>query len=327
MISRRRIVIALGAGALAAPFGSLAQQRGKVWCIGMLTLSDESTAAPWIDAFNQGMQIARYAANTDYIIEIRSANGEINRFPALAAELVARKSDLLITSGTPQTLAAMKATKDIPIVFANVGDPIGVGIVTNLGRPAGNVTGFSNVSAALIVKRLELVRELLPKPARVGFLFDPNAPNEQSYCKTLQMAAKKFGIRVIDAYAQEEAQIAAVFDGLVREKAQAVIVAAGRNTSRRATIAEQATKRGLPTVFGNSESVEAGGLMSYGADFSDQFRRAASYVARIFKGTKPGDLPIQQPTKFELVVNMKTSKALGIKIPQSILLQATKVIE
>ena len=243
-------------------------------------------------------------------------------------ELVALKVDVILAAGTPATLAAKKVTGDIPIVVATAGDPVGSGFAATLARPGGNVTGLTNISSELVTKRLDLLRELMPKVQRVGLLYDPNNPLDTlslarfvAYCDKLKLQAVRAPMRRVD-------EIEEAFATLTRNKAQGVIVSpAATNNAARAIIAQYALKHRLPAIVGRADYAEAGGLISYAPDIPDLHRRSAAYVDKIFKGAKPGDLPIEQPTKFEFVGNMKTAKALGLKIPDSILVQATKVIE
>lgn len=326
MITRRGVIIAIGATALTAK-RSLAQQRTRSWRIGFLSLSDTATIAPWLSAFNRQMQQYDYELNKDYVIEVRSGNGDLKRLDAMAAELVALKVDIFIPTGTTQTIAVTKAARDTPIIFVTVGDPIRAGIVKSLPRPGGYVTGFTNNAADLMIKKLELAQELLPKLRSIGYLFNPAVFNERADYQSLLAAANKASIKVAAANSQDKAALSTEFDKLVRDKVGAVIIAAGTNMAQRDAIADQALKHRLPTVYGFSDGVDAGGLVSYGADWSEQYRNAAGYVDKIIRGSKPGDLPVQQPTKFDLVLNMKTARELGIKIPPSVMIRATRVIE
>ena len=326
MITRRKILIAFG-GALAAPFASFAQQR-KVWRIGFLLESEQSTYIRRVDAFKAGMSALGYAEGRDYVIEIRSAQSDPARLPALAAELVALKVDVIVSQGTPSAVAASKATREIPILITTVGDPVGIGLAASLARPGGNVTGLTSLGTELYTKRLDLLTKLLPRMRRVGLLYDPNNQNDALTLTRFESDCAKLQLQRIRAPARKPEEIAAAFMTLARYKAQGLIVTANStNDASQKRIIEHAAKHRLPAAYGRSEYAEAGGLFSYGTDFVDLYRRAAAYADKIFKGTKPGDLPNEQPTKFELVVNMKTAKALGIKIPNSILVRADRVIE
>ena len=250
------------------------------------------------------------------------------RLPALAAELVALEVDVILTSGTPSPLAASKATREIPILLTTVGDPVGSGLAASMARPGGNVTGFTQLGSELRSKRLDLLRQLLPRMRRVGLLYDPgNQANAQAVAR-IESDCRKLQLQPIHAPARKAEEIAAAFKTLARDKAQGLLVISGTtNAASRTTIIEHASKQRLPAVYSDSDYAEAGGLISYALEYRDLYRRAAAYADKIFKGAKPGDLPIQQPTKFEFVLNMKTAKALGLKIPGSIRVQATRVIE
>ena len=326
MIARRRVVIALGAGAFAS-FASFAQQK-KVWRIGYLQESEPSYYTRRVAAFKAGMSALGYAEGRDYLIESRSAQSEIARLPALAAELVALNVDIILPSGVPSAVAASKTTHEIPILIATVGDPVGSGLAASLARPGGNVTGLTNIALELNTKRLDLLRQLLPRMRRAGFLYDPNNQTNVRGLTQFESDCKKLQLQPIRAPARKGEEIAAAFMTLARDKAQGLIVSSGSTTSAlRQGIIENAAKHRLPAVYGQSDDAEAGGLISYSTDYTDQYRRVAVYADKIFKGAKPGALPIEQPTRFEFVLNMKTAKALGLKIPGSILVQATKVIE
>ena len=326
MITRRRVVFALGACAFA-PLASFAQPR-KVWRVGFLWESDQSVYIPFFDAFKAGMSALGYAEGRDYVIEHRSAQADYGRLPAVAAEMVALKVDVIISSGTPSAVAASKATGDIPILITNVGDPISIGLAASLARPGGNVTGLTSLSSELITKRLDLLHQLLPRMRRVALLYDPNNRSDALNLSRFESDCGKLKIQPIRAPARNAGEMAAVFKILARDKAQALIVTgAATNAASLDRIIEHAAKLRLPTAYNNSYMAKSGGLISYGQDVPDRYRRIAVFVDKIFKGAKPGDLPIEQPMRFEFVVNMKTARALGIKIPNSILVQATKVIE
>jgi putative ABC transport system substrate-binding protein len=324
---RRTVVIALGASVIAIRLPAFAQRTAKVRRIGFVLVADEFLFAPWIVAFKQGMRELGYIDEKDYTTEVRTARGDVKQLPALAAELVALGVDVMIPASTAGTLAVRDATSVVPIVMVTVNDPVGTGLVTNLARPGGNITGFSNLSSELAVKRLELLREIAPSLRRVGFAHNPDSAADRRVLKLLADGVEKFHVRVIAVGLTFGQDMTVVFEGLKREKADAIIVSAGANLTRRAVIVEHAYRNRLPAIYANSAYMTDGGLMSYAADFAVQYRRAAIYVDKIFKGAKPGDLPIEQPTKFEMVVNMRTAKALGIKIPNSILVRADKVIE
>ena len=267
-----------------------------------------------------------YAEGRDYAIESRSARNDLSRLPALAAELVALKVDLIITQLTPSALAARKATREIPILITPAGDPVGSGLAASLSHPGGNVTGLTSLSAELYPKRLDLLRQILPRMRRAGFLYNPDSPADQLSLKQFESACGKLNINSIRAPARNGDEIASAFQTLSREKAQGLIVTGGSMLGLRGKIIEHAAKNRLPAMYARSVFAESGGLIAYGPDYPGLYRRGAAYADKIFKGAKPGDLPIEQPTTFELVINMKTAKALGIKIPDVIMLRADKVI-
>ena len=326
MITRRRVVIALGVGALA-PFATFAQSR-KIWRIGLLRETKQLTDVARLTAFKEGMKSLGYVEGTDYVIEIRFAESDFSRLPTLVAEMVSQKMDLILTSGTPSAIAASKGTREIPIVMPTVGDPVGSGLVATLARPGGNITGLSTITSELVSKRLDLLRQLSPRIHRVGLIYDPNNPIDRLVLMRFESTCANIKMVCLRAPATKPDNIAAAFDALKIHKAQGIIVtSSGINNADRQQITELATQYRIPAIYSQIEYADVGGLISYAPDFTDMNRRAAAYVDKIIKGAKPGDLPIEQPTKFDLVVNMKTAKALGSKIPQSILVQATKVIE
>jgi putative ABC transport system substrate-binding protein len=327
MNNRRNLVIALGAGALFAPIASFAQQSSKVWRIGFLWQDEPSSYITRIDAFKAGLLELGYTEGRDYTIEHRSARNDISRLSELA-ELLSLKVDLILVANTPSAIAARDVTRVIPILMTTVGDPVGSGLVASLRRPGGNITGLTNLSAELTTKQLDFLRQILPNMRRAGYLYNPgNAANMgnlkqfESDCMTLQ-------IRSIRAPVQREQDIEAAFNTLRHDRAQGVIISGDNSIgSWRKIIAETAVKHHLPTIGASSALVEAGGLASYNSNFLDTYRRAAAYADKIFKGAKPGDLPVEQPVKFEMIINLRIAKALGIKIPGSVLVQAAKVIE
>ena len=326
-MKRRQLLIALGAGALSAPFATFAQPR-KVWRIGYLGRSDESFHLPWLNAFKAGMSALGYVEGRDYAIELRLARSDIARLPALAAELVALKVDLILTSGTPTVAAASKASREIPILLTTAGDPVGSGFAASFARPGGQITGLTGLTSELVSKRLDLLRQLLPRMQRVGFLYDPNNQSDVLGLKQFESDCEKIRLQPIPAAARKAEDMTGAFETLARHKAQALTVvnSSVNNVSRKRIIA-QATKSRLPSISGSIAWAENGTLMAYGPDPADMYRRAAGYADKIFKGAKPGDLPIELPVKFEFAINLKTAKAIGIRIPQPVLVQATRVIE
>ena len=330
MNKRRKLIVALGATALVTPFGSFAQQQGKVWRIGFLWESEQSDSAyvQRIDAFNAGMRELGYAEGKDYAIEHRSAKSDLARLPALAAELFALKVDLIVPQGTPSAMAVRNATREIPILIVTVGDPVGSGLAASLRRPGGNATGLTNLNSDLVTKHLDLLRQILPDMRRVGILYSPDNASNVSILRQFEADCGKLGFNSIRAPVRQAQDVATAFHTLKRDQAQGMIVtAANSNVAWRESIIEQAAKNRIAAIYADIIFAGSGGLISYATNFPDMYRRAAAYADKIFKGAKPADLPIEQATKFEFVVNLKTAKALGIKIPNSIMVQATKVIE
>ena len=330
MNTRRKLVITLGAGALVAPLGSFGQQQGNVWRVGILSARRRpaSLDLDYYGAFPRRMSELGYVEGRNLIIEWRFADGEYERLPGMAEELVKLKVDVILALGPPGAVAAQKATTTIPIVFVVSTDPVAAGLVKSLARPGGNITGLSNLAGDLSPKHLEMLAMLVPKLSRVAILFNPANSAHAGVVKNLQGAAQKAGIKALPVTAQTPPEIETAFSTMVRERAGAVIVALDPLFIQQVTqIAVQATKHRLPSIFANREYAETGGLMSYGQNQVDIYRRAAGYVDRIFKGGKPGDQPVEQPTKLELLINKRTAEALGLTIPPSLVISADKVIE
>jgi putative ABC transport system substrate-binding protein len=329
-MDRRDTVLALLAFG-AAPFAAEAQPA-KIARIGYLTTS--TAANPHLrEAFRQGLRDLGYVEGRNLVIEYRDAEGKIERLPALAAELVALKVDVIfVGGGTRVTLAAMQATKTIPIVFTGVGDPVTSGLVTNLARPGGNVTGLSGLGPELVGKRLEQLTQAVPGVSRVAVLWLPGALGERTDKDMLtgaDVAARALGVRLQFVEAtRDPADFDRAFSDMTSARAGALtVLPSNRFLREHRRLVDLAAKNRLPAVYTSREFVDAGGLMSCGANEPDLFRRAATYVDKILKGAKPGDLPVEQPTKFELVINLKTAKALGLTIPQSVLARADEVIQ
>jgi putative ABC transport system substrate-binding protein len=330
MISRRKLLIALGASALTAPLSSFAQQQGKVWRVGFLSQRGrpDSLDSENPGAFRRGMRERGYVEGKNLVIEWRFAEDKIERLPSLAAELVQLKVDVIVTAGTPAIRAAQKATTTIPIVMGNAGDPVGSGFIASLARPGGNITGLSNVAVDISPKLLEMLLSMAPKLSRVALLVNPDNSANVTTVKNVQVAAQRVGAKVLPVQARTPQEIENAFSTMTREHAGAVIVPGDTlfNTYQR-KIAELAAKNRLLSISGYWQYAEAGGLMNYAQNMPDQLRRAATYVDKILKGAKPGDLPVEQPMKLELVINRKTAKALGLTIPQALLISADRVIE
>jgi putative ABC transport system substrate-binding protein len=319
-------------GGLFNPVAAEAQQAAKIARIGYLGPNPAASAAPHLpEAFLQGLRDLGYVEGRNVVIEYRSAEGKYERLPALAADLVALKVDVIVVTSTPAALAAKQATRTIPIVLAWAGDPVGSGLVTSLARPGGNVTGLSVLLPELVGKRLELLTQAVPGVSRVAALWHPGDYAERTdkdMLKEADVAARALGVRlqVVEARGPEDFDRA--FSDMTRARADAVTV---QSTNvffiERRRLVDLAAMNRLPAMYLTREFVDAGGLMSYGPNVADLFRRAATYVDKILKGAKPADLPVEQPTKFELVINLKTAKALGLTIPQSVLARADQVVE
>jgi putative ABC transport system substrate-binding protein len=330
-----RLVLTVGLllAALAAPRASEAQQPAKVHRIGVLNLPapDRPEARVFLDAFRQAMGELGYIEGRQFVLEHRWADGSIERLPALAAELAALKVDLILTPATPQARAAKQATSTIPIVAWAMQDPVKDGLVQSLRRPGGNVTGLTFLGPELVAKRLALLKEALPKASRVAALWQPGGYAErtqQDMADEANEAARKLGVTLQFVAARSPAEIEGAFAAIARERAQALLVFPSTMLfSERSRIVALAAAQRLPAAYNAREFAEAGGLMSYGASLPDLVRRAAGYADRILKGAKPANLPVEQPTKYELVINMKTARAFGITIPRAVLVQANEVIE
>jgi putative tryptophan/tyrosine transport system substrate-binding protein len=329
-MNRRAFVTGLGA-LLAAPLGADAQQAAKVARIGWLALN--LAAAPHVpDAFRQGLRDLGYVEGRNVVIEYRDAEGKPERLPALAAELVALKVDVIVAPGTPQALAAKQATSTLPIFFASAAsDPVTSGLVTSLARPGGNVTGLTGLGPELVGKCLEQLTQAVPGVTVVAVLWQPGSLGERTekeMLKGAQVAGRALGVRLQFVEARGPAEFDWAFSDMTRAHAGALTVVGSAMffNERRRLVALAADHR-LPTVFPWKDGVDTGGLMSYGPNGPDLFRRAATYVDKILKGARPADLPVEQPTKFDLVINLKAAKALGLTIPPSLLARADQVIE
>ena len=330
MNTRRKLLVALGAGALASPLSSLAQPQTKIWRVGFLSQRhvDFLDSDYYYGPFRQGMRELGYVEGKNLVIEWRSAEGKYERLPGLAIELVSLKVDVIVAGGAPSISAAQKATTIIPIIMGNTGDPIGSGFVRSLARPAGNITGLSSMSGDVHLKQLEMLLSMVPKLSTVAVLVNPSNTALIKNLERVQAEGQKRGVKVLRADARTPQEIDNAFSLIRRQNAGALLVLNDAFfTQQKNQISELTAKHRLPTIFLTRSSVEAGGLMSYGPNLADQYRRTATYVDKIFKGAKPGDLPVEQPTIFELIINGKTAKALGLKIPQSLLISADKVIE
>jgi ABC-type uncharacterized transport system substrate-binding protein len=328
-MDRRAFLAGTGAVLLAAPLAAEAQQAAKAPRIGWL--GDKPAAGPRLrEAFLQGLRDLGYVEGRNLVMEYRFAEGKPERLPALAAELVALKVDVIMAPGTPAALAAKQATRTTPIVFV-AADPVTSGLVTSLARPGGNLTGLSAFAPELVGKCLEQLKQAVPGVTRVAVLWQPGGLGERTekdMLKEAEVAARALGVRLQVLEARGPADFDRAFSDMTRARTGALTVLGSTMfTNERRRLVDLAAKHRLPAVYPWKEFVDAGGLMSYGPNVADLYRRAATYVDKILKGTKPADLPVEQPTKFELVINLKTAKALGLTIPPSLLGRADEVIE
>ena len=328
---RRRDFMTLVAGAsvVAWPSAAQAQQAVKMARIGYLA-SNLANQGP-LDAFRQGLRDLGYVEGRNVVIEYRDAQGKLDPLPALAAELVALKVDVIVASSTAAALAARRATTIVPIVFATVPDPVATGLVASLARPGGNVTGLSNLNADLVGKCLEYFTQAVPAARRIAILWQPGAfgeHTEKEMLKAAEVAARVLGIELQFVEARGPADIDKAFSEITGARADAVaVLVSGMLLGERQRLVDLAARNRLPVIYTFRELVDAGGLMSYGTSLADLFRRAASYVDKILKGAKPADLPVEQPIKLELVINLKTAQVLGLTVPPTLLARADQVIE
>jgi len=326
-MDRRVFIGAIAGGLFVAPLAAEAQQQSKVWRIGLLSpLSRSETDRR--NAFRQGMREIGYVDGRDFVIEGRFAEEQYQRIPGLAEELVRMNVDVIVVWGTPASIAVAKATSTLPIVMLSVTDPVGSGLAASLARPGRNVTGVSNLSRDLSGKLLELLVQAVPGISRIAALRNPLNPGSALHLIETEAAARALSLdlQLVEVHAPEGLEGA--FATIRRGRASGVVVLTDAMfIAQRHRIADLATRSRLPTVFARRENAESGGLMSYGPNLSDQFRRAAAYVDKILKGARPADLPVEQPTTLELVINLKTAKALGLTIPQSLLARANEVIQ
>jgi putative ABC transport system substrate-binding protein len=304
-----------------------AQPAKKVLRIGLLSGQGPSPMPAAIEAFRQGLRELGYIEGQNILVEYRWAEGKDDRFAILAADLVRLGVDVIVTQGTQAAIAAKQATNTIPIIVGGAGDLVGEGLAYSPARPGGNVTGFTNIDPDLSAKRLQLLREILPKVSRVAVLYHGGPGGDQDELRETQTAAKSTGVQIQALHVLEPDQFQRAYAAMTKERAQALIIFSGTFTNfHRTALLDLAAKIRIPTMCGTPAWSEAGGLIAYGHDRRDQWRRAAIYVDKVLRGTKPADLPVQQPTKFELVVNLKTAKQIGVTIPPNVLARADRVV-
>ena len=313
----------------AAPLAAGAQPNGKVYRIGFIQTAPRKEIGHLIKSLDDGLRELGYVEGRNVVFERRFADGKQERLAALAVELVKLKVDIIVTGSNPVIAAVRQATATIPVVMAVSRDPVGSGFIASLARPGGNITGLANDPAPEIMgKNLELLKEVVPRASRVALLWNPVPAGAVIYKNAVESAARNLGVTFQSVEVRAENEFEGAFAAMVRERVNGVVVTSDPIFfGSRSQLVRLAGRHRLPTVYVQREFVEAGGLMSYGGNLAYQFRRAAVYVDKILKGAKPADLPVEQPTQFDLVVNMRTAKDLGIKIPNSVLAQATKVIE
>ena len=323
---RREFLSALGGVAAAWPLAARAQQPTKTYRIGMLETISPALNAPQLDAFRNGLRELGYVEGQQYVIEYRSTDGRAERFPELAIELVRLGVDLIVARGTPASIAAKNATSTIPVIMASVGDPLL--IVESLARPGRNVTGLSAFVNEMTSKRLDLIKELVPAMSRIALLHNMSNPVAPPQWEETRTAARSLGIQaeLLDVRSRED--LSRAFETAVQRRVDALLVAVdGLFQANTQMIVELAARNKVPAIYVGREFIEVGGLMTYGVSFPHLYLRAAAYADKIFKGAKPADLPVEQPTKFELIINLKTAKALGLTIPPKLLFTADEVIE
>jgi putative ABC transport system substrate-binding protein len=326
-ISRRTFIAALG-GAAALPLAARAQQAGKVWRVGMLDTTSATLNAKNLDGFRAGMRALGYVEGQNLVIDYRSPDGRLERLPALVAELIGLKCDVIVARGTPATLAAKTATSTIPIVMAAVAEAVETGLVASLARPGGNITGLSSFVTQLAQKRIELIKEIAPQISRIGYMSNMSNASVPAQWDEAKLAAQALGLQALMFDVRKPEDIPPSFQAAAAKRVDAFTV--GNDSvliASRQRVTELAAKHRMPAIYATREYVDAGGLISYAAHYPDLYRRAASHVDRIFKGAKPADLPVEQPTKLEIVVNLKVAKALGLDVPAALLTRADEVIE
>jgi len=326
-MSKRIICLALSAVLFALSVSAEAQQAGKIPRIGYLAASSLSGQSARIEAFRQGLRELGYVEGKNIVIEYRSAEGKLDRLPALAAELVRLKVDIIVTGGPIPTRVAKGATSTIPIVMTQDVDPVGTGLVASLARPGGNITGLSTLAPELSGKQLELLKETIPKLSRVAVFGTSTRAGNAQALEEIELAAKAFGVKLQSLDVLDPKDIETAFREARKGRADVVLVLANPvATSQRTQIVDLAAKSRLPAIYYATEFVEDGGLMFYGASYIDLYRRAATFVDKILKGRKPADLPVEQPIKFEFIVNLKAAKQIGLTVPPNVLVRANKVI-
>ena len=325
MIVRRRFLGLVAGGLGATAMGTYAQQAAKIPRIGVI--GERSASDPFITAFRQGLRELGYSEGRTIILEFRTTNGALDRVPGIARELVRVPVDILVVGGGVSAKHAMAETTTVPIVFTLVGDPVGIGLVKSLAHPGGNTTGMSNLQSELGAKQLEMLKAVAPRIARVAVLYNPGSPISGRVLEGVNATARTLAVEVLLLEVRQAGELASALNSPAAKRADALLVLSDPVFGNQlADVAQAAARLRLPAVYSRREFAAAGGLLAYRPSFEDNYRRAATYVDRILKGAKPGDLPVEQPTKLELTINRKTATALGLSIPQSLLLRADEVI-
>jgi putative ABC transport system substrate-binding protein len=330
VINRRALLRIIAVGLLAVRRSAAAQQPKKVWRIGFLAAASRQffLESGRFDAFQMGLRELGYVEGKNLVIEVRYADGKYDQLPGFASELVALKVDVIVAASSPAIRAAKQATTTIPIVFPSTGDPVGSGFVASLARPGGNLTGMSNSNLDVSAKTLELLRAVLPSMSRVAVLSNPGSSTESAMLKSIGAAARMVGVQVVPIEARNPEEVETAFAAMTRERLDAVLIAADALMGmQQRQIAELALKHRLPSISQGAGYARSGGLMGYGLNGSDAYRSAAVYVDKVLKGAKPADLPVQQASRLELVINMRTAQALGLTVPQALLLRADELIQ
>jgi len=326
---RRRGFLGVLAGVVAGPFAARAQQSGKVYRLAHLAAGTQASRKPLLDAFLSGMRDLGYIEGQNLTIEQRHAEGDFKRLPALVNELLAWQPDVVLVSQTPAGLAAKAATSAVPLVIVSVADPLGVGLVASLSRPGGNITGITNIGAELAGKRIEILKETIPGTSKIAVFINPDDANAALQMNSAKSAADTLGIQLDPVlHIRTAADLKGAFEAAVRGRAAGALrMIDPTSSSLRAQTVALAAEHRLPMIYAFREDVLAGGLISYGPSLSNQYRQAAAFVHKILNGAKPADLPVEQPTKFELAINLKAARALGLVIPATMLARADEVIE
>jgi putative ABC transport system substrate-binding protein len=325
-MDRRTFLETLAGSLLAAPLA--AEGRQKISRVGYLEPGVAGPGTPFFEAFRQGLTDLGWVEGQTIAIELRAAEGKYERLPSLAGQLVHLNVDVIFASSTPAAVVAKRATKTTPIVFGRCADPVGSGLVASLARPGGNVTGWTHEGLELRVKYLDLLKDAVPRATRIGVFWNPGNPIHGPSLKSIEAAAQKLTLKLLPVPVRKPDEIEGAFSMLARQRVQALIVFQdGMFLARRQEIIAGAAMNRIPAMYGSTEFVKAGGLMGYGVDLPEMYRHGASFVDKILRGTKPADLPVEQPTTFELVINLRTAKTLGLTIPPSVLARADEVIE